>query len=249
MVHEIKDDGFVAFVPRFHVRVGVRLVSDTNISGESRARGDDVDDATRDAVLPAMTTTFTEVRRRRRDSNPGLNDSDSSVASSEDVWMRADAPRAVAGVRLERRSDESIADGDDDESLAWTCAVSKRRGSAACASRALPPLPPPLRVLSPVWVQLSCERRGARGPRLVGTLLDENHPAVVEAAARDESDVSFSSLVTKAAEGVASEASLGDGNEKSAPGDEASVDALARGLEATDLNGVGRPGSRRVTGR
>ena len=242
MVHEIKDDGFVAFVPRFHVRVGVRLVSDMNISGESRARGDDVDDATRDAVLPAMTTTFTEVRRRRRDSNPGLNDSDSSVASSEDVWMRADAPRAVAGVRLERRSDESIADGDDDESLAWTYAVSKRHGSAACASRALPPLPPPLRVLSPVWVQLSCERRGARGPRLVGTLLDENHPAVVDAAARDESDVSFSSLV-KAAEGVANEASLGDGNEKSAPGDEASVDALARGLEATDLNAVGRPGS------
>ena len=242
VVHEIKDDGFVAFVPRFHVRVGVRLVSDTNISGKSRARGDDVDDATRDAVLPAMTTTFTEVRRRRRDLNPGLNDSDSSVASSEDVWMRADAPRAVAGVRLERRSDESIADGDDDESLAWTYAVSKRHGSAACASRARPPLPPPLRVLSPVWVQLSCERRGARGPRLVGTLLDEKHPAVVDAAARDESDVSFSSLV-KAAEGVASEASLGDGNEKSAPGDEASVDALARGLKATDLNGGGRPGS------
>ena len=76
----------------------------------------------------------------------------------------------------------------------------------------------------------------------MGTLLDENHPAVVDAAARDESDVSFSSLV-KAAEGVANEASLGDGNEKSAPGDEASVDALARGLEATDLNAVGRPGS------
>ena len=238
VVHEIRDDGFVAFVPRFHVRVGVRLVSDEKCPTPSgrRAKGDD--DGARDVVLPAMRTTFTEVRRRR-DSNPGsTNDSDASF----DVWTRADPPCAVPGVRLERRRFDDDGD-DDDESLAWTYR-SARPGSAS--ARALPPLPPPLRVLSPVWVQLSCERRGARGPRLVGTLLDENHPAVVEAAAREED---FSSSAKAASDGAANEA-RGDGNEKSAPGDEAAVDALARGLEAADLNGgdvrvaaAGRPGS------
>ena len=230
VVHEIRDDGFVAFVPRFHIRVGIRLVSDSCPMERNHRRDDDRDVTTGvgdfDAVLPAPTTTFTEVRRRREDSNPGRNDYDSPVASSDDVWMRADAPRAVPGVRLERRS----ADDDDDdeekngESLAWTYTSSAM--SSATSSRALPPLPPPLRVLSPVWVQLSCERRGARGPRLVGTLLDEKHPAVIDAGTRRRGE-DFSS---SAAMDV---------------GDEAAVEALARGLEATDLNGGGggRPGS------
>ena len=228
VVHEIRDDGFVAFVPRFHVRVGIRLVSDSCPTERNHRRNNDRNVMTGvgdfDAVLPAPTTTFTEVRRRREDSNPGRNDS--PVASSDDVWMRADAPRAVPGVRLERRS--AAADDDDEEkngeSLAWTYTSSAM--SSATSSRALPPLPPPLRVLSPVWVQLSCERRGARGPRLVGTLLDENHPAVIDAGTRRRGEDFSSSAAMDA-------------------GDEAAVEALARGLEATDLNGGGggRPGS------
>ena len=55
VVHEIKDDGFVAFVPRFHVRVGVRLVSDKNTPA-SAEEGDDV--SMRRDDLPAMGTTF-----------------------------------------------------------------------------------------------------------------------------------------------------------------------------------------------
>ena len=204
MVHEVKDDGVAVFVPRFHVRGVVRLLG--------RAR-----DGRRGLIgVKNGNSVIT-------DDDPGavlpaLDTSFEEVADTSGSWMRLEpAPEATPGITLERKG----------ESLGWTYSASYGQ----TLSHALPPLPKPLRVLQPVWVQLSCERSAARGPTLVTTLLDESHPSV--ALAKHKSEVETPMKDAMNTHGQLSAASLS----ASTRADSREVDELARGLRDTDLNG------------
>ena len=158
VVHEVKDDGVAVFVPRFHVRGVVRLL------GRARDGRGLIGVKNGNSVIT--------------DDDPGavlpaLDTSFEEVADTSGSWMRLEpAPEGTPGITLERKG----------ESLGWTYSASYGQ----TPSRALPPLPKPLRVLQPVWVQLSCERSAARGPTLVTTLLDESHPSVAVAKRKSE---------------------------------------------------------------
>ena len=123
------------------------------------------------------------------------------------------APEGTPGITLERKG----------ESLGWTYSASYWQ----TPSHALPPLPKPLRVLQPVWVQLSCERSAARGPTLVTTLLDESHPSVALAKHKSEIETPTKDVNTYGQLSASPSASAHHARE---------VDELARGLRDTDLN-------------
>ena len=202
VVHEVKDDGVVVFVPRFHVRGVVRLLGRARdgrgLIGVKNGNSVITDDDT-GAVLPALDTSFEE------------------VADTSGSWMRLEpAPEGTPGITLERKG----------ESLGWTYSASYGQ----TPSHALPPLPKPLRVLQPVWVQLSCERSAARGPTLVTTLLDETHPSVAVAKRKSE-------VETPTKDAMNTYGQLSASPSASARVDSREVDELARGLRDTDLNG------------
>jgi len=202
VVHEVKDDGVAVFVPRFHVRGVVRLL------GRARDGRGLIGVKNGNSVIT--------------DDDPGavlpaLDTSFEEVADTSGSWMRLEpAPEGTPGITLERVG----------ESLGWTYSASYGQ----TPSRALPPLPKPLRVLQPVWVQLSCERSAARGPTLVTTLLDETHPSV--AVAKHKSEIE---TPTKDANDTYGQ--LSASQSASARADSREVDELARGLRDTDLNG------------
>ena len=201
VVHEVKDDGVAVFVPRFHVRGVVRLL------GRARDGRGLIGVKNGNSVIT--------------DDDPGavlpaLDTSFEEVADTSGSWMRLEpAPEGTPGITLERKG----------ESLGWTYSASYGQ----TPSRALPPLPKPLRVLQPVWVQLSCERSAARGPTLVTTLLDETHPSV--AVAKHKSEIE---TPTKDANDTYGQ--LSASQSASARADSREVDELARGLRDTDLN-------------
>ena len=158
VVHEVKDDGVAVFVPRFHVRGVVRLLRRAR-DGRGLIGVKNGNSVITDDDLGAVL--------------PALDTSFEKVADTSGSWMRLEpAPEATPGITLERKG----------ESLGWTYSASYGQ----TPSHALPPLPKPLRVLQPVWVQLSCERSAARGPTLVTTLLDESHPSVAVAKRKSE---------------------------------------------------------------
>ena len=201
VVHEVKDDGVAVFVPRFHVRGVVRLL------GRARDGRGLIGVKNGNSVIT--------------DDDPGavlpaLDTSFEKVADTSGSWMRLEpAPEATPGITLERKG----------ESLGWTYSASYGQ----TPSRALPPLPKPLRVLQPVWVQLSCERSAARGPTLVTTLLDESHPSVAVAKRKSEIETPTKDASTHGQLSASpSAASTRHARE---------VDELARGLRDTDLNG------------
>ena len=199
VVHEVKDDGVAVFVPRFHVRGVVRLL------GRARDGRGLIGVKNGNSVIT--------------DDDPGavlpaLDTSFEEVADTSGSWMRLEpAPEGTPGITLERKG----------ESLGWTYSASYGQ----TPSRALPPLPKPLRVLQPVWVQLSCERSAARGPTLVTTLLDETHPSVAVAKRKSEVETPTKDVNTYGQLSASPSASTRADRE---------VDELARGLRDTDLN-------------
>ena len=199
VVHEVKDDGVAVFVPRFHVRGVVRLL------GRARDGRGLIGVKNGNSVIT--------------DDDPGavlpaLCTSFEEVADTSGNWMRLEPPpEGTPGITLERRG----------ESLGWTYSASYGQTPSA-----LPPLPKPLRVLQPVWVQLSCERSAARGPTLVTTLLDETHPSVALAKRKSEIETPTKDVDTNGR--------LSASPSESARADSREVDELARGLRDTDLN-------------
>ena len=199
VVHEVKDDGVAVFVPRFHVRGVVRLL------GRARDGRGLIGVKNGNSVIT--------------DDDPGavlpaLDTSFETVADTSGSWMRLEpAPEGTPGITLERKG----------ESLGWTYSASYGQ----TPSHALPPLPKPLRVLQPVWVQLSCERSAARGPTLVTTLLDESHPSVAVAKHKSEIETPTKDVNTYGQLSASPSASAHHARE---------VDELARGLRDTDLN-------------
>ena len=198
MVHEVKDDGVAVFVPRFHVRGVVRLL------GRARDGRGLIGVKNGNSVIT--------------DDDPGavlpaLCTSFEEVADTSGNWMRLEPPpEGTPGITLERRG----------ESLSWTYSASYGQTPSA-----LPPLPKQLRVLQPVWVQLSCERSAARGPTLVTTLLDESHPSVAVAKRKSEIETPTKDASTHGRLSASPSASAHHARE---------VDELARGLRDTDLN-------------
>ena len=203
VVHEVKDDGVAVFVPRFHVRGVVRLL------GRARDGRGLIGVKNGNSVIT--------------DDDPGavlpaLDTSFEEVADTSGSWMRLEpAPEGTPGITLERKG----------ESLGWTYSASYGQ----TPSRALPPLPKPLRVLQPVWVQLSCERSAARGPTLVTTLLDESHPSVAVAKHKSEIETPTKDVNNTYGQLSASPSAASTRVESR------EVDELARGLRDTDLNG------------
>jgi hypothetical protein len=200
VVHEVKDDGVAVFVPRFHVRGVVRLLGRAR-DGRGLIGVKNGNSVITDDDLGAVL--------------PALDTSFEKVADTSGSWMRLEpAPEATPGITLERKG----------ESLGWTYSASYGQ----TLSHALPPLPKPLRVLQPVWVQLSCERSAARGPTLVTTLLDETHPSVALAKRKSEIETPTKDVDTNGR--------LSASPSESARADSREVDELARGLRDTDLN-------------
>jgi hypothetical protein len=201
VVHEVKDDGVAVFVPRFHVRGVVRLLRRAR-DGRGLIGVKNGNSVITDDDLGAVL--------------PALDTSFEKVADTSGSWMRLEpAPEATPGITLERKG----------ESLGWTYSASYGQ----TPSHALPPLPKPLRVLQPVWVQLSCERSAARGPTLLTTLLDESHPSVAVAKRKSEIETPTKDVDTHGQLSASpSAASTRHARE---------VDELARGLRDTDLNG------------
>ena len=199
VVHEVKDDGVAVFVPRFHVRGVVRLL------GRARDGRGLIGVKNGNSVIT--------------DDDPGavlpaLCTSFEEVADTSGNWMRLEPPpEGTPGITLERRG----------ESLSWTYSASYGQTPSA-----LPPLPKQLRVLQPVWVQLSCERSAARGPTLVTTLLDESHPSVAVAKRKSEVETPTKDVNTYG--------QLSASPSASTRVDSREVDELARGLRDTDLN-------------
>ena len=201
VVHEVKDDGVAVFVPRFHVRGVVRLL------GRARDGRGLIGVKNGNSVITGDDPGAVL---------PALDTSFEEVADTSGNWMRLEpAPEGTPGITLERSG----------ESLGWTYSASYGQ----TPSHALPPLPKPLRVLQPVWVQLSCERSAARGPTLVTTLLDESHPSVAVAKRKSE-------IEPPTKEDVNTHGRLNAWASASARADSREVDELARGLRDTDLN-------------
>jgi hypothetical protein len=202
VVHEVKDDGVAVFVPRFHVRGVVRLLGRAR-DGRGLIGVKNGNSVITDDDLGAVL--------------PALDTSFEKVADTSGSWMRLEpAPEGTPGITLERVG----------ESLGWTYSASYGQ----TPSHALPPLPKPLRVLQPVWVQLSCERSAARGPTLVTTLLDETHPSVAVAKHKSEVETPTKDVNTHGQLSASSSSA-------STRADSREVDELARGLRDTDLNG------------
>ena len=201
VVHEVKDDGVAVFVPRFHVRGVVRLL------GRARDGRGLIGFKNGNSVITGDDPGAVL---------PALCTSFEEVSDTSGSWMRLEpAPEGTPGITLERVG----------ESLGWTYSASYGQ----TPSHALPPLPKPLRVLQPVWVQLSCERSAARGPTLVTTLLDESHPSVAVAKRKSEIETPTKDVDTHGQLSASpSAASTRHARE---------VDELARGLRDTDLNG------------
>ena len=194
VVHEVKDDGVAVFVPRFHVRGVVRLLRRAR-DGRGLIGVKNGNSVITDDDTSAVL--------------PALDTSFETVADTSRSWMRLEpAPEGTPGITLERKG----------ESLGWTYSASYGQ----TLSRALPPLPKPLRVLQPVWVQLSCERSAARGPTLVTTLLDETHPSVAVAKRKSE-------VETPTKDAMNTYGQLSASPSASARVDSREVDELARG--------------------
>jgi hypothetical protein len=195
VVHEVKDDGVAVFVPRFHVRGVVRLL------GRARDGRGLIGFKNGNSVITGDDPGAVL---------PALCTSFEEVSDTSGSWMRLEpAPEGTPGITLERVG----------ESLGWTYSASYGQ----TPSHALPPLPKPLRVLQPVWVQLSCERSAARGPTLVTTLLDESHPSVAVAKHKSEVETPTKDVNTYGQLSASTRVSR-------------EVDELARGLRDTDLN-------------
>ena len=176
LVHDVRDDGAMVFLPRFHVRGAVRLA---RISDDGRAG----------AVLPAVRTTWIET------------DAPAGTWGARRC-LRAVPPEPDPNVRLERvgvgRNEnaaeaETASDGDS-KGAAGVRYVDVRTGRAV-------PNAPELRLLTRVWVQMSAEDHLARGPRLVLTLLDPSHPDAIAAAERQRERETRSKTTPRGGEG------------------------------------------------
>ena len=183
LVHDVRDDGAMVFLPRFHVRGAVRLA---RISDDGRAG----------AVLPAVRTTWIET------------DAPAGTWGARRC-LRAVPPEPDPNVRLERvgvgRNEnaaeaETASDGDS-KGAPGVRYVDARTGRAV-------PNAPELRLLTRVWVQMSAEDHLARGPRLVLTLLDPSHPDAIAAAERERERETRSKTTPRGGEGNR----LGGGN-------------------------------------
>ena len=177
----LRDDGVVAFVPRFQVRVRVRLAPEDG----------------RGAVVPSAATAV-ETRRGavRVGSNEGSSGTNVANASEEDpgvffgegsaltetsdAWVRVVPPTPDPGLRLVKTPDGGLAYAEAPNASN----TFGRTPSAASAEREqkLRSLPT-YRPLTRTWVLLSCADAAdaTREPRLEATILHPSHPAVVRA--------------------------------------------------------------------
>ena len=154
LVHGVRENGVLVFIPRFHVRGSLKLTADAKDPGAT-------------AVLPASRTAFEEVEApfpaggTSAPTHPGSGDVGMDAAPREKkTWMKAVPPTPTPGVTL-RRTPDGVG-------LEY----------AYASTGALVPGQPTLRPLRRVWVQLSAAEGRARGPRLALTLLDPSHPEV-----------------------------------------------------------------------
>lgn len=210
LVHDVRDDGAMVFLPRFHVRGAVRLA---RISDDGRAG----------AVLPAVRTTWIET------------DAPAGTWGARRC-LRAVPPEPDPNVRLERvgvgRNEnaaeaETASDGDS-KGAAGIRYVDARTGRAV-------PNAPELRLLTRVWVQMSAEDHLARGPRLVLTLLDPSHPDAIAAAERERERETRSKTTPRGGEG---NLRGGGGNLRDAVRDERRARGIRAG-DAPEGDGVG----------
>ena len=173
----LRDDGVVAFGPRFQVRVRVR-------SAPEDGRG---------AVVPSAATAV-ETRRGavRVGSNEGSSGTNVANASEEDpgvffgegsaltetsdAWVRVVPPTPDPGLRLVKTPDGGLAYAEAPNASN----TFGRTPSAASAEREqkLRSLPT-YRPLTRTWVLLSCADAAdaTREPRLEATILHPSHPA------------------------------------------------------------------------